>query len=111
MSKLQSCKSIYNGIQLNSMRFEWDSEKNDGNFKKHSIWFEEAQTVWADALSVEFFDPESSKDEDRFIRIGHSTGSKLLLIVFCEKDAGNKIRIISARKATPKERKQYEEGI
>jgi uncharacterized DUF497 family protein len=93
------------------MKFEWDKSKNDSNFKKHCVWFEEAQTVWADAHSVEFFDPEHSEEEDRFLRIGYSTGSRLLLVVFCEKEDGNSIRIISARKATPKEQKQYEEGI
>jgi len=54
--------------------FEWDEQKNQDNFNKHGVWFEEAQTVWADELSREFFDPEHSENEDRFIRIGHSTG-------------------------------------
>ena len=93
------------------LRFEWDADKNEGNFKKHSVWFEEAQTIWADQLSVEYFDPEHSDEEDRFIRIGHSTQERLLLVVFCEKESGGVIRIISARKATEKERTQYEEGI
>jgi uncharacterized DUF497 family protein len=93
------------------MVFEWDESKNRSNYQKHGIWFEEAQTVWVDVGSVEFFDPEHSKSEDRFIRIGHATSERLLLVVFCEKDEGNIIRIISARKATSAEREQYEEGI
>lgn len=93
------------------MKFDWDSEKNISNFKKHGVWFEEAQTVWSDERSVEFFDPEHSTEEDRFMRIGHSTSHKLLLVVFCEKESGAIVRIISARKATSTERKQYEEGI
>ena len=93
------------------MKFEWNSDKNVINHKKHSIWFEEAQTTWADAQAVEFFDPENSEQEDRFLRIGHSSNSRLLLVVFCERDSGGIIRIISARKATEKERRQYEEGI
>lgn len=93
------------------MTFEWDEQKNAANFQKHGVWFEEAQTLWADELSKEFFDPEHSGEEDRFIRIGHSTSSRLLLVVFCERDAGNAIRIVSARKATPKEKEEYEEGI
>lgn len=93
------------------MRFEWDENKNHLNFKKHGVWFEEAQTVWADPNSVEFFDPEHSSEEDRFIRIGHATSEQLLLVIFCERDSSSKIRIISARKATSKEREQYEEGI
>ncbi len=78
------------------MKFEWD---------------EEAQTIWADTLSTEYYDPEHSANEDRFIRIGHSSASNLLLVVFCEKENETSIRIISARKATSKERIDYEKGI
>lgn len=68
--------------------------------------------MWADEKSVEFFYPEHSKAEDRYIRIGRSTGSRLLLVIFCEREAGEVIRIISARKATnKKEEKQYAKGI
>ena len=93
------------------MHFEWDESKNISNHKKHAVWFEEAQTVWADPASMEWLDEDHSDEEDRFIRIGHSSGSKLLLVVFCERDFGNMIRIVSARKATKKERRDYEEGI
>ena len=93
------------------MKFEWDENKNLDNYQKHGVWFEEAQTLWADALSKEFFDPEHSNEEDRFIRIGHSSSSRLLLIAFCERNDGGTIRIISARNATTKEQKEYEEGI
>ena len=93
------------------MKFEWNEVKNEANYKKHSIWFEEAQTTWADAQAVEYFDPEHSEQEDRFLRLGHSSSSGLLLVVFCERDLGGTIRIISARRATEKERKQYEERI
>ena len=58
------------------MRVVWDEEKNRANFKKHSVWFEEAKTVWADPTSVEFFDPEHSYDEERFIRIGKKGNPK-----------------------------------
>ena len=71
------------------MRFEWDEIKNRRNYRKHDVWFEEAQTVWADELSTEFFDPEHSHAEDRFIRIGHSTRARLLLVVFCERFEGD----------------------
>ncbi len=54
------------------------------------MWLEEAQTVWADPTSVEFFDPDHSEDEDRFIRIGHSTRQRLLPVVFCERTEGGK---------------------
>ena len=78
--------------------------------KTFGIWFEEAKTAWADLRSLEFFDPEHSNDEDRFIRIGHSTKNRLVLVVFCERD-GAAIRIISARKALAKEIKEYEKKI
>jgi uncharacterized DUF497 family protein len=91
--------------------FDWDEDKNLANYKKHDIWFEEARTVWADSDSVEFYDPEHSDEEDRFIRVGHSTASRVLLVVFCERNDGETVRIVSARKATSHERRQYEEGI
>ena len=102
---------VYTLEYTHNMKFEWDENKNRSNFKKHGIWFEEAQTIWADAKSVEFFDPEHSSDEYRFIRIGHSTRSRLILVVFCERAEGSAIRIISARKATAREMRDYEKGI
>ncbi len=93
------------------MRFEWDDRKNRVNFEKHGVWFEEAQTAWADSRSAEFFDPEHSAEEDRFLRIGFSSRLNVLLVVFCEREDGEIIRIISARKATRKEQEQYEKGI
>lgn len=95
---------------IGNMKFEWDDSKNRSNFKKHGVWFEEAQTAWTDQRSVEFFDPDHSEEEDRFIRIGCSTKNRVLLVVFCERD-GTTIRIISARKALTKEIKEYEKRI
>ena len=93
------------------LSYEWNENKNRANFEKHGVWFEEAKTVWADSLATEFYDDShSTNKEDRFIRIGFSTKDRLLLVVFCERNA-NVIRIVSARKATPKEKKDYEEGI
>lgn len=93
------------------MKFEWDEEKNRTNHAKHGVWFEEAQTVWADASAAEYFDPEHSDQEDRFIRVGRSTGLRLLLVVFCERREDQVVRIVSARKTTTKEREDHEEGI
>jgi hypothetical protein len=93
------------------MRFEWDDAKNTAHFDKHDIWFEEAQTVWADRYAAEYFDSDHSESEDRFIRVGHSTRSRVLLVVFCERNRGRLVRIISARKATSREVKAHEEGI
>jgi uncharacterized protein len=110
-STLLELTAVYTIAYSKNMKFEWDENKNRPNYKKHGVWFEEAQTLWADAESVEFFDPEHSSNEDRFIRIGHSTRSRLLLVVFCERAEGSIIRIISARKATPREMRDYEKGI
>ena len=93
------------------MQFVWDEVKNKSNFKKHHVWFEEAQTVWANPGSLEFFDDDHSDHEDRYIRIGFSTKSRVLMVIFCERGSENIIRIISARKATSKEVIQYEKGI
>lgn len=93
------------------LAFEWNDEKSKANFKKHGIWFEEARTVWSDPHAIEFFDSDHSANEDRFIRVGTSSRHKTLLIVFSEKHGGEVIRIVSARKLTNGERKQYEEGV
>lgn len=103
--------AVYTIEYIQNMRFDWDESKNRSNFKQHGVWFEEAQTIWADLESIEFFDPEHSSNENRFIRIGHSTRSRLLLVVFCERAEGSTIRIISARKATKQEARDYEKGI
>lgn len=93
------------------IRFEWDEKKNRSNRKKHGVWFEEAQQVFDDASALRFYDPEHSKDEDRFILLGMSGPGRLLVVVYCERDSDSIIRIISARKATKRESKDYEKGI
>ncbi len=85
--------------------FEWDSDKAKKNTKIHNITFDEAST---DTLSLTIYDPLHSDEEDRFILIGNSYKNNLLVVIHIER--GDKIRIISARKATKKERKQYEEN-
>ena len=96
---------------IGSIGFEWNSDKNETNYKKHSIWFEEAQTIWTDITAVELLDSEHSDTEDRYLRIGHSSSRRILLVVFCEREKASLIRIISARRATPREIEAYEEGI
>ena len=90
------------------MEFEWDPEKAASNLNKHGVGFPEAATVLRDPLSVTFFDPDHSEEEDRFITIGTSIDGRL--IILSHTDRGEKIRIISARLATRRERKLYEEG-
>lgn len=93
------------------IKFEWDEDKNKANRKKHGIWFEEALSVFDDIHGRLFLDSEHSNHEDRFILIGHNSSSKLLVVVHCHRDSDSIIRIISARKATKKERSFYEKGI
>jgi len=88
--------------------FEWDPNKAKKNMKIHGISFDEASTAFKDTLSLTIYDPLHSDEEDRFTAIGNSCKNRLLIIVHTVR--GIKIRIISARKATKKERKQYEEN-
>ncbi len=92
------------------MKFVWNEDKNSANFAKHRIWFEEAQTVFADKNALEIYDEGHSDDEDRFIVLGFSTALRLLTVVYCERNK-EEIRIISARKATKKETRDYEKRI
>ena len=85
------------------IRFEWDAAKAKANARKHGVSFEEAVTVFYDEFAVQFFDDSHSASEDRFLLLGMSTGARLLLVCHCEREAGNTIRVISARKATRRE--------
>ena len=88
--------------------FEWEPAKATKNIKIHGISFDEASTAFKDTFSVTIYDPLHSDKEDRFILIGTSLKNHLLVVVHTER--GDKIRIISARKATKNEREQYEEN-
>jgi uncharacterized DUF497 family protein len=88
--------------------FEWDPNKAKKNIEIHGVSFDEASTAFKDTLSLTIYDPLHSDKEDRFTLIGNSVKDRLLVIVHTER--GDKIRIISARKATKKEREQYEEN-
>ena len=91
------------------LEFEWDDKKEASNIKKHGCSFDEAITVFNDPLSLIFDDEKHSDEEEREIIIGHSILRRLLLISFTERGR-DLIRIISCRKATKHERKQYEEN-
>ena len=94
--------------------FEWNAKKARSNLRKHDISFEEAKTIFNDPLLATFPDEFQSSSEDRFISIGYSAQERILLAVHTEREEKEKyliIRIISCRKATPAERKTYEEGI
>jgi len=89
------------------LRFEWDERKAVANLSKHDVSFEEAQTVFYNPLACIFDDEGHSADELREIIVGHSNANRLLLVCFTERVPGL-IRVISARRATRRERKDYE---
>lgn len=90
------------------IKFEWDLPKAAANLKKHQVSFDEAKSVFYDEFAVQFFDEEHSSGEDRFLMLGMSSGAKLLIVCHCEREHGEVIRIISARKATKRESAFYQ---
>ncbi len=91
-----------------SLTFEWDDDKAEENLKKHGVSFSEASIVFRDLLSMTIPDPLHSDVENRFIIIGESNLQRILVVVHTYRE--DKIRIISARSATSRERREYEEG-
>ncbi len=90
------------------IKFEWDLVKAISNQKKHGISFEKAQSVFYDELAIQFYD-DNNVEEERFLLLGVSSKHKILMICHCERESGDKVRIISARKATKNERRFYED--
>ena len=93
---------------MNNLHFVWDDQKAAANYRKHGISFEEAQSVFADEYARLRYDPDHSQDEDRFILLGMSRALRILVVCHCHRKDKAAIRIISARKATRNERRQYE---
>ena len=91
-----------------ALRFEWDDSKAESNLRAHGVSFREATTVFGDSMSITISDPDHSAAEMRFIDIGVSHLERLLVVSYTER--GNRIRLISARRATRHERRQYEEA-
>jgi uncharacterized DUF497 family protein len=92
---------------MDEIEFSWDARKAANNLQRHKVSFEEASTVFFDEKAIEFFDPDHSKGEDRFLMLGLSWRFRLLVISCCLRKKGSEIRIISARKATKKETQVY----
>ena len=92
------------------IKFEWDPPKAAANLKKHQVSFDEAKSVFFDDFAIQFFDEEHASDEDRFLMLGMSSGARLLIVCHCERELGEVIRIISARKATQRESAFYQGG-
>ncbi len=91
------------------LRIEWDAGKARANLRKHGISFDEAETAFSDDYALLLPDPDhSTVDEERLVLIGMSAAVRVLVVVHCERDDGNTIRLISARRATRSERAQYD---
>jgi uncharacterized DUF497 family protein len=93
------------------LTFEWNSRKAAENRRKHRVSFEEAKSAFLDENARVIADSEHADDEDRFILLGLSIQLRLLVVVHCYRESENVIRIISARKADPSERRQYSEFV
>ena len=91
------------------MVYGWDAAKAKANLQKHGVSFDEAATVFLDPLALTFPDPFDSSGEEREITIGYTAGHQVVFLAHCQR--GSSVRIISARRATRRERRQYEEGI
>ena len=91
-----------------ALKFEWSPDKARSNFAKHGVSFDEAATVFQDVLSIAISDPLHSEDEERFVLIGCSYLNRVVVVVHTER--GDGVRMISARKATKRERSRYEEN-
>ena len=90
------------------MEFEWDENKSAANLSKHGVAFAEAKTVFEDLLYIDFYDPDHSYDEHRYIIVGQSKRGRFLTVSYTDRE--DVTRLISARKATRRERQTYEEG-
>ena len=91
-----------------AMNFEWDEQKAAANVRKHDVTFHEAATVFGDPLAVTFADPDHSSEEQRYLTFGMSRFGRMLVVSHLDREEA--VRIISARPATRRERKIYEEG-
>ena len=92
---------------MNCITFTWEDRKNKSNQMKHGVRFEEAQTVFYDPHAIQYFDPDHSDEEERFILLGLSVRLNVLIVCRCYRENDLFIRIISARKADKTERQNY----
>lgn len=90
-----------------NLEFEWDKNKEKRNIKKHGLSFHDAKTVFYDEYALQFYDPDHSEDEDRFILLGINHQQKTLVVCHCYREDENVIRIISARNADVSESNDY----
>ena len=93
------------------MRFEWDDSKADENLRKHGVSMDEACSVFFEEAAVLYPDPDPSEEEERFILVGPSARLRVLVVVHCTRRSGDVIRIISARRATRRERRDFRAAL
>ena len=91
------------------LTFEWDAKKAAANAEKHGVTFEEAATAFGDPLSITIDDPDHSEEEERFVLLGMTHRARIVVVVHTE-EGGDAVRLISARLATRRERKDYEQA-
>jgi uncharacterized DUF497 family protein len=99
-------KYKYN-VHMKALEFEWDRRKETANVKKHGVSFKEARTAFYDESAIQFFDPDHSDEEDRFILLGLSLKPQVLVVCHCFRESETVVRIISARKADKDEEQAY----
>ncbi len=92
---------------MNGLSFEWDARKEKTNIKKHGVSFKEASTVFYDENAIQFFDPDHSNEEDRFILLGLSFKLRILVVCYCFRKNETVVRLFSARKADNDEEHEY----
>ena len=96
---------------METLKFEWDENKNEINKRKHGLSFETARGVFYDEFAILFDDPDHSIGEERFLIIGSTKTEQICIVSHCYRDSENTIRIISARRATKNEKRIYLDGI
>jgi uncharacterized protein len=94
-------------VRMKELRFDWDSKKDKANQKKHGVTFDEARSVFFDENALQFYDPDHSDTEDRFILLGTNHKLNTLVVCHCCREEDTVIRIISARKADADEKQTY----
>jgi len=97
---------MYN-VRMDRLEFEWNTRKDKANVRKYGVSFAEAKTAFFDENAIQFFDPDNSEDEDRFLLLGVSYKLNTLVICHCFKEKETVIRIVSARKADKDEEEAY----
>jgi uncharacterized DUF497 family protein len=92
---------------MRELSFEWDQRKEKGNVRKHGVSFEEARSAFYDEYAIQFYDPDRSDEEDRFVLLGLSLKPQVLVVCHCFRESETVIRIVSARKADKDEELEY----